>query len=107
VLNDCVTEMKVRSFRSNTSASLAKSLRDQFEMAKLLLAKQDIIDRLGKKLDGLFLTDPSFIRPDVWRISRLTPDEPNWDCSFTGVPEEDLRIVQSAADLLRREIDLK
>ena len=76
-------------------------------MAKLQLTKEEIIDRLKTKLEGLLLTDPSVIQPDVWRVPRLRPDDPNWDCSFTGVPAVDIQIVRSAADLLRREVDLK
>ncbi|MCB1489712.1 MAG: hypothetical protein KDJ88_19920 [Bauldia sp.] len=76
-------------------------------MAKLELSRGEIVARLKEKLGTLVLGDASSIYPDVYRIPRREADGANWECSFTGVPASELRIVQSAVDLLRREIDLK
>jgi len=76
-------------------------------MAKLALTRHEIAERLKEKLGTLVLGDPTSIYPDVYRIPRRESDGANWACSFTGVPPSEVRIVESAVDLLRREIDLK
>jgi hypothetical protein len=76
-------------------------------MAKLRLTRHEIVERLKAKLATSVLSDPASIHPDVYRIPPRDSDGANWECSFTGVPPSELRVVESVVDLLRREIELK
>ena len=88
-------------------SSICGPLPPEAGIAKLALTRQEIAERLREKLGTLVLGDAGSIHPDIYRIPRRETDGANWECSFTGVPASEVRIVESAVDLLRREIDLK
>ena len=75
-------------------------------MAKASMSRGEIAALLDRKFRGLALDDPSSIRPDIWRVPRRAPEDPNWDVSFTGVAGDDMRAVEATADLVRRQVDL-
>ena len=75
-------------------------------MEKPEVTKEEIMQRLRKRLETLFLADAGSICPDIWRVPRNDPNEPNWNVSFTGVSFSDQRAVEATADLVRREVDL-